>query len=614
MAEVGGGPTVLTAEQVAANTAAIELLTSTVDVLWIINGSIFVFFMQTGFAFLEAGSVRAKNTKNILLKNLIDTSLGALMWYAVGYAFSYGDGNAFIGASNFFLVDFVMPSSDLAFWLYSNAFAATAATIVSGALAERCRFQAYAVYTACITGFIYPTANHWVNSTQGWLSRANPDRSFPETNGLLDFASSGVVHLVGGMCALVGCLWLGPRKGRFNTDGTTNPMPGHSTLMAAMGTMILWTAWYGFNSVSTQKAVGQMHVAALTTVNTTLCAAVGGITSMFLSFIIYKALDVTPCLNGILSGLVASSSICAYVDVYAAVVVGIVAGALYVGCSKLMLKLKVDDPLDVVPVHLVNGALSLFMAGLFATPYGLEAAEYPQPSTSCGAFYGCGGQQLKVQVVGILVLGSWAAACAMALFAPLSLSGALRVSTSQEMEGLDVTFHGGTAYNFGTNYDGKAAATRNVNTLGSMGAVVHSSLRGGNMYPHASMAQPGSFTRQDSAAVNHQAGASRNPRGSREVPARPIMRQSSNGANIGTTSADNTGHGGNAALSASNHRPDSGEVELVSTSTTLHGLSVKQPVSRRNMQQLVSGTDAPSRDASLVMEGTRADGVRFSSP
>lgn len=233
---------------------------------------------------------------------------------------------------------------------------------------------------------------------------------------------------------------------------------------------------------------------------------------MWISFLLHKALDVTPCLNGILSGLVASSSICAYVPAYAALVTGILSGAVYVGASKLLLKLKVDDPLDVVPVHFVSGVLSLLMAGLFATPDGLEAAEYPQPTASCGAFYGCGGQQLKVQFVGILVLGAWAFLTSTALFAPLSLLGALRVSTSQEMEGLDITFHGGTAYNFGTNYDGKQVTrTGTGGPTGSIGTVVHASLRGGNQF--------GSFT--GPGGTQGSMGA-RLPRSSKDVPARPI--------------------------------------------------------------------------------------------
>mmetsp|Transcript_30683 Transcript_30683/g.86761 ORF Transcript_30683/g.86761 Transcript_30683/m.86761 type:complete len:605 (+) Transcript_30683:309-2123(+) len=437
----------ITVELLAAQQKSIQ---EALDTAWVIVGSMFVVFMQAGFAFLEAGSVRAKNLKNILLKNVMDTCVGSIMWYVVGYAFAHGAGNPFIGTSGFFLSDIPVPSVEFAGWLYSNAFAATAATIVSGAMAERCRIEAYLIYTCVITGFVYPTSSHWVNSSVGWLNQHSSHLPFVYTNGLLDFAGSGTVHLVGGMCALVGASWSGPRKGRFNPDGTVNPMPGHSSVMATMGALILWTGWYGFNSVSTQAAVGHMETAALTVVNTTVSAAVAGCTTLLVYHSIYRSTDIIPCINGILAGLVASSSTCAYVAPYGAFVIGLMAGATYAGTSWLMLRFNIDDPVDAVAVHLANGILGLLMAGLFAMPEALVKAGYTS-SSSCGAFYGCGGAQFGVQVVGVAVLSAWSFAMSTLIFAPMNRFGVLRVSTSQEVEGLDVTFHGGRAYNLGTH-------------------------------------------------------------------------------------------------------------------------------------------------------------------
>lgn len=420
---------------------------SALDTLYLLFGTALVFLMQAGFALLEAGSVRAKNTKNILLKNTLDACLGAILWWACGYAFAFEKGGEFIGGKDYdayFLANTDSNTADAEpyiWWLFQWAFAAAAATIVSGAVAERCNFAAYLVYTTVITGFIYPVVVHWGWSGEGWFSTEFGD------NGFVDFAGSGIVHMVGGAAALMGAIFLGPRYGRFREDtGEIVDMPGHSTVLAALGTFILWFGWYGFNPVST-LAFGGMAVAEKAAVTTTIAAAAGGVTTLATSVAMGNPLDVGPALNGILAGLVSITASCSVVEPYAAAIIGVIGGLVYYGSSKMLLMMKIDDPLDASPVHFFCGAWGVISCGLFATQYNLAAA-FGINNDEYGLFYGGGGKQLGIQLVGVVTFAAWTCSTSGLMFFVLKTIGMLRVPESEELAGLDESHHGGGAYDF----------------------------------------------------------------------------------------------------------------------------------------------------------------------
>lgn len=449
---------------------------------------------QAGFAALEAGSVRAKNTKNILLKNVIDACAGALMWWALGFPFAFGErlnsSNGWIGANNFFLAQYDQQTitagnpypiamrnfsytdttlSGFAFWLFQWAFAATAATIVSGAVAERCRFVAYLIYTAVITMWIYPVVVHWVWSGEGWLSAffVQPN-TFDNTgnlirgtctgvcnrlrNGVIDFAGSGVVHMTGGTAALFAAWILGPRIGRFDSTGAVQNIPAHSLPLATLGVFILWFGWYGFNCGSTLGiSGGYQETAAKVAVVTTLAAGAGGVTSLALSRAIEGHIDLAPSLNGILGGLVASCAGCATVEPFAGMVIGIVAGIIYVGSSKMLKAMRIDDPLDASPVHFFCGIWGLWACGLLSTYTNVSAVygDTVQLFTGggyWGGFYGGGGTLLGVNIIATLAIAAWVGINSCIMFGLLKVTGLFRVSEEDETVGMDISHHGGSAY------------------------------------------------------------------------------------------------------------------------------------------------------------------------
>ena len=430
---------------------------------WLLFGAYLVFFMQLGFALLEAGSVRAKNTKNILLKNVLDACLGALIWWSIGYPLALGSGkeNNFIGAGDFFTYKRGAGTGFYALWMFQWAFAATAATIVSGAVAERCRFIAYLTYTVVLTGFIYPVVVHWGWSDGGWLSAWDYDYVLDEEGeaagtflnpemggqGLIDFAGSGIVHMVGGGAALMGAIFLGPRLGRFDADGKPVDIQGHSTVLAVMGTFILWFGWYGFNPCSTLMW-GAMQLAEKVAANTTLAAAAGGATSFLLARMSTGVLDLPPALNGILGGLVSITGPCAVVEPYAAVIIGVIGGFVYFGSHNLLLKLKIDDPLDASPVHFFCGAWGVIASGLFATKEGVVLGAFANDQYY-GAFYGDDGTQLGIQFAGMAAIALWTCITSGVMFFVLKSMGILRVPPEDELAGLDESHHGGSAYDMG---------------------------------------------------------------------------------------------------------------------------------------------------------------------
>jgi len=423
------------------------------DVFYSLVCGAFIFLMQCGFAMLCAGSVRAKNVKNIMLKNILDACGGALGFFTVGYAVAYGGDGAFIGGASgeFLLNDFDGGSSHIG-WFFQFTFAATAATIVAGTVAERCKMEAYLLYSYFLTAFVYPAVVKAIWGG-GFLSSF---ASEPWAGvGMIDFAGSGVVHMTGGCTALVAAIILGPRVGRFyDEEGNALPepvsFPPHSVALQVLGTFLLWFGWYGFNPGSTLaiSPSGYGDVAALCAVTTTLSAATGSVTAMFFDTILsmmsegHAEYDITMAMNGALGGLVGITANCSVVEPWAAVMIGMFSGLVYVLSSKLLVKLKIDDAVDAIPVHFFCGIWGCIATGLFASPrlismtYGYDSA---------GLFYG-GGTLLGIECVGILFIIGWTAGIMTPFFFILKILGLFRVDPTEERVGLDISHHKGSAY------------------------------------------------------------------------------------------------------------------------------------------------------------------------
>jgi len=426
------------------------------DTFWLMLCGFLVFFMQCGFALLEAGTVRAKNTKNILLKNLLDACVGAVIWWVCGFTFAYDySGNGFIGGAkepapgvdgspSAFLKGVAGSSEDttgytMAGWFFQYVFAAAAATIVSGAMAERTALTGYICYTTIITMFIYPVVVHWVWSGEGWVSAFNSD-SF--NKGVIDFAGSGVVHMTGGVAAICGAAIVGPRTGRFDEAKKPLPMPGHSTTLQVMGTFILWLGWYGFNPGSTLglSAPNYARDAARVVVCTTLAAAAGGLTVCLLEKLFGdKTWSVGAVCNGILGGLVSITAGCSVTYPWAAFLGGLLGGFVYFGSSKCVLYIcKVDDPLDAFAVHGACGFWGVLWANMMAADvYAYGAGK--------GLFYGS-GDSFVAAIVSLFAEIAWVGGMSILMFFPLKKMGILRVSAEIEAAGMDVSKHGGSAY------------------------------------------------------------------------------------------------------------------------------------------------------------------------
>ncbi len=394
------------------------------DTVWILLAAVLVFFMQAGFAMVEAGFTRAKNAGNIIMKNFMDFSIGSIVFWFVGFSIMFGPSiGGFVGSLNFmFTADYGNDVPDMAILIFQTVFAATAATIVSGAMAERTKFSTYLIFSFLITLVVYPISGHWVWGG-GWLSEL----------GFHDFAGSTVVHSVGGWAALAGASILGPRIGKYN--GTTNAIPGHNLVLGALGVFILWVGWFGFNPGSTLSASGDnTNSIAHIFVTTNLAAAMGATVTMFITWIRYGKPDLSMTLNGALAGLVAITAGCDIVSPGGAAIIGIVAGFVIVfGVELIDKKLRVDDPVGAISVHGLNGAVGTLMVGLLATDGGL--------------FYGGGTKLLGVQAIGVFAVGIWAFGMAWIIFKILKSTIGLRVSEKEERDGLDIHEHGQSAYN-----------------------------------------------------------------------------------------------------------------------------------------------------------------------
>jgi len=395
------------------------------NTVWVLIAAFLVFFMQAGFAMVESGFTRAKNAGNIIMKNVMDLAVGSVVYWLFGFALMFGVSYVgLFGSTGFAVSDaFEHLGLDIPIWaflIFQTVFAATAATIVSGAMAERTKFVSYLIYSLVITAFIYPIVGHWIWGG-GWLFE----------RGMVDFAGSTVVHSVGGWAALIGAILIGPRIGKYSKDGKANAIPGHNITLGALGVFILWFGWFGFNPGSTLS--GTTPDIALIAVNTNLAAACGAITAMAITWIRYKKPDVSLTLNGALAGLVAITAGCAAVSPLGAAIIGLLAGILVVLSVEFIDKvLRIDDPVGAISVHGVCGAFGTALVGFLAVDGGL--------------FYGGGASLLVTQLIGIVAVFAWTSITALILFGAIKYTLGLRVSEAEENLGLDIGEHGMEAY------------------------------------------------------------------------------------------------------------------------------------------------------------------------
>jgi Amt family ammonium transporter len=432
---------------ITANALAITGLQGAANTNLLLFCSALVFFMQAGFAMLCAGSIRSKNVMNILIKNVLDACVGALAFFAVGYGLAYGrktnkdTAGDYIGEGNFLLSNSAtLTGEGWTHFLFNWAFAAAAATICSGAMAERTQFVAYLGYSALLTGFVYPVVVHWCWSSDGWISSFNSSKW--SDVGFIDLAGSGVVHMVGGFAGLMGAIMLGPRTGRFGMNGQPVPMPGHNATLTVLGTFVLWVGWYGFNpgSVYALKDLASAEQVGRSAVMTTLAAATGGVATLFLHRAFNKVWDLVAVCNGILAGLVSITAGCHVMDTHWTIFTAFVSALILRGSAKLLLKLRIDDPLEAFPIHGACGVWGCLAVGLFAKKKFLGNENY-------GLVLGGGGDLIGVQITGVLAIAAWTSVTLGVFFFILRKLGLLRISGSEEMEGLDTSKHGGSAYN-----------------------------------------------------------------------------------------------------------------------------------------------------------------------
>ena len=427
----------------ASNPATLEGVMSSINYIWVLICAFLVFFMQAGFAMVEAGMVRVKNVANVLMKNFMDFVMGTLVFLVIGYSLFMGtDIGGIVGdpTTAFLLVGDAYDVSTMLSWFFMLVFAATAVTIVSGAIAERPKFKTYLVYSAVVTAFIYPMYAHWVWGG-GWLATSDLMVDLGGGYGALDFAGSGVVHALGGMLALAACVVIGPRIGRYTKDGKPLPIPGHNLTMVMLGGFILWFGWFGFNAGSTLN--GNQLIIAKICVTTVIAAAGGALSALLISWKRAGAADLGLTVNGMLGGLVGITAGCAWVEPWAALLIGVVAGFIVCYGVWLMERKGVDDVVGAISVHGFNGLWGLIALGLFADgTYGVYTADGPLVT---GLLYGNAGF-LAVQLINAAVVAMWALGTGFALFYGLKRTVGIRVSPEEELQGLDISEHNVSAY------------------------------------------------------------------------------------------------------------------------------------------------------------------------
>jgi len=409
------------------NGADIEPHKYLLDTLWVVVTAVLVFFMQAGFAMVESGFTRAKNAANIMMKNMMDLVVGSISFWAVGFGVMFGLGNSFMGTSGFFVDPSKVDAYASLAWtsvpvyaafLFQVVFAATAATIISGAVAERIKFSSYMIISILITTVVYPVSGHWAWGG-GWLADV----------GFLDFAGSSVVHSVGGFAALAAVIILGPRIGKYTAEGKVKVIQGHNIPMATLGVFILWMGWYGFNPGSTMAADASIGLIAVTT---TLAAASGSFIAFLVTYMMHKRADVGMTLNGALAGLVGITAGCANTTPVAALAIGAIVGVAVLASVALLDKMKIDDPVGAISVHGACGVLGTLLLGFFHSEKGL--------------LYGAGFDFLKGQIIGVAAIAAWAFGSAFILIKILDLMMGIRVTEEEEVDGLDFHEHGASAY------------------------------------------------------------------------------------------------------------------------------------------------------------------------
>lgn len=414
--------------------------------LWVVLAAILVIMMQGGFILLEAGSTRMKNAGHIAGKTIFTFGIASLVFWAIGFGFIFGSGNLFIGLSNFFYSGYEIDGVGLStpvFFLFQCAFATISLTIAFGGFAERAKLSTYLIFSLLFSALIYPIVAHWIWG-DGWL--ANLEKQ--------DFAGSTVVHLTGAMAALAATILLKPRLGKYNTDGSPNALPGHNQVYTALGVLLLWVGWFGFNAGSTTAVeAGFFGFVAL---NTNLAAAAGAVAALFISWLIVGKADVATMLNGALAGLVAITASCAFVNPWAAVVVGVIAGILVFYSMKLLDHMKIDDPIFAISVHGIAGIWGTLSTGFFATP---ELAALN--GGLAGLFYGGGLTQLGVQALGVITAGGYAFIVSFILLSVMKkFMNGLRVTEEEEIRGLDISEHG--VFGYPEQFEAAAASSKKV--------------------------------------------------------------------------------------------------------------------------------------------------------
>ncbi|MEW6297535.1 MAG: ammonium transporter [Thermodesulfobacteriota bacterium] len=437
-------PTPATAEQVAELLQTPKVM---VDTVWTLLAAMLVFFMNLGFGMVESGLCRAKNCVNILAKNFIVFGVSSLAFLILGWGLMFGDGNGFLGTQGLFFLsgaDNSPASGDAYSGVYSAiawatiplwakfffqlVFAGTAATIVSGVVAERIKFLSFVIFSFVMVGIMYPITGHWIWGG-GWLASL----------GFWDFAGSTVVHSVGGWAALAGALLLGPRLGKYTKDGKVNPIPGHNMTAATIGVFVLWLGWFGFNPGSTMAADAKAIAHIAVTTNT--AAAAASLSALITAIVLLGKPDLSMILNGCLAGLVAITAPCAWVSVGSSLIIGLIAGVLVVLSVLFFDRVKVDDPVGALSVHLVNGVWGTLAVGLFA-----DATAAPVTGPANGLFFGGGFAQLWGQLVGVVAVGAYTFGVGLLAWAIIKAVMGIRVSEEEEIEGLDLGEHGNVAY------------------------------------------------------------------------------------------------------------------------------------------------------------------------
>ena len=400
-------------------------LINAIDTIWVAICGAIIFFMEGGFALLEAGFVRSKNAMSIIAKVIIDVTFGGIAFYIIGFGIAYGNSNGW------FAFDTGITTKDLGlgltvsnklFWFIQLGFAIAAISIVSGAVAERMKIWSYAIYVFIFCAVMYPLVANWVWNPNGWLA----------LRGFNDFAGSAAVHAMGGFSALAAAIVLGPRIGKYRKNGEVNAIPGHNLPLAAIGAFILWFGWFGFNPGSTLGAVGNWELIGTVATNTFLASAAGGISTMFYTYFRYGQIDITMTINGVLAGLVAITAGCNVVGPNAAIIIGLIAGVLVDIAVLYIDKLKIDDPVGAIAVHGVNGFFGALAVGLFATEGGL--------------FFGGGTAMLATQALGVLVIGAFGFVFTFILMKIMQKTVGIRISKVEESAGIDAVSFGVEAY------------------------------------------------------------------------------------------------------------------------------------------------------------------------